>query len=111
MVILLPEYHDQFTLDIARSGQAVVFLALAQGVTVYVGCEVADCRADSLVQSTSICQMSTQAHSCGTDAAIAGGKGEEEGHRCGRVGVVCGEFLRQKFISPPNVDIQRISSR
>ena len=59
VVILLPEYHDQFALDIARSGQAVVFLALAQRVAVYVGRKVANCGAHSLVQSTPICQMST----------------------------------------------------
>ena len=108
VVILLPEYHDQFALDVARPGQAIIFLALAQGVAVYVGREVADCRAYSLVQSTPICQMSTQAHSCGTDSTVAGRKGEEEGYRCGRVRVVCGEFLRHEFISSPFVDTQKL---
>lgn len=44
-------YHDKFAGDVFDAVQAVVLLALAQGVRVDVGGEVADRRSDALVES------------------------------------------------------------
>ena len=62
-------------------------------MAVYVCGEVAHRGCDSWVQGASVCQVATQAHACGADAAIASGEGKKKGDRGGGVGVVGGEFL------------------
>ena len=88
VIIRLPEDHNQFAFDIARSGEAVVVLAVAERVAVDIRREVAHRCADALVERASIREMATETHACGADTAVAGGEGEEELNGRRSVGVV-----------------------
>lgn len=62
-------------------------------MAVDIGREVADRRADPLIQRASIGQMSSETHPRCADATSAGSEGEEERHGSLGVGVVGREFL------------------
>lgn len=61
----IESYHDELAVDVLDAVQAVVFLALAQGVGVDVGGEVADGGADALVEGAAEGEVASKAHSGG----------------------------------------------
>lgn len=93
MIILLPENHHQLAFDVGSSGQRIIALPFAEGMTVDVGREIADCGADAWIQGAAIGEVAAQTHACSSHAAIAGGKGEKEVDGEGGVFVVGREFL------------------
>lgn len=65
-------HHQQFSLDVPRSFQTVVVLALSERLAVDVSGKIAHSRLDSTVQGAAISQMASETHSSRTDTAIAG---------------------------------------
>ena len=88
MIVLFPKDHHQFPFDVTTSFKTIVLFAFAEGVAVDICCKIAHGRCHSLVQCTSKGEVTTQAHACGTDAAIARLKRKEKGNRFGRIRIV-----------------------
>jgi hypothetical protein len=63
-----------------------------------VGCEVAYGGGDAWVQGAAVGEMSAETHSCGANAAVAGGEGEEGINRESRVFVVGGYGLELRVL-------------
>lgn len=93
MVILLSEDHDQLSLNIAHSLERIVLLSLTKSGAVDISSKVAHGGSDPWVQSTTVSQVATEAHSRGADSAIAGLEGEEKVDGEGAVLVVGGDLL------------------
>ena len=62
VVVTLAEDHDELAVDVLDPLETVVVFALAEAMAVDVGCEVADCGADSLVECAAEGEMASEAH-------------------------------------------------
>ena len=72
MIVTLAEDHDELAVDVFDSLETVVVSAFAQAVAVDVGCEVADCGADSLVERTAKRKMASKTHAFAQRSASHG---------------------------------------
>ena len=72
VIVTLAEDHDELAVDVFDSLETVILFAFAQAVTVDIGCEVADCGADSFVERAAKRKMPTETHAFAQRSASHG---------------------------------------
>lgn len=90
--------EGELALDVRCARERVVG-RVGERAGVHVRGEVADGGGDAGVQGGAVCEMPAETHACGTDAAGAGGEGEEVGDCEGGVFVVGREGLDGAVVS------------